>query len=908
MQHGGSNQSEGSTPLALAFEDDACGAIDRTGGKGASLSELVKEGLPVPAGFVVTTGAFVSFIQSLDGVAEHLALLDALSATDTPGIRRAAGAFREILKNAPLTNDLEAAIAEAYTAHCAGARVAVRSSATLEDLEEASFAGQHDTYLGVRGELVVDRVRACWVSMFADNAVAYRRRNRLRERDAQMAVVVQKMADADCAGVLFTADPMTGRRDHCAIDANWGLGESVVSGQVNPDHYVVDTESGVVVTATIGKKELAIVPAEGGVETVKLDDDKASKRVLTDAQLLDLAKAGKKMERLKGAPQDIEWCLEGGAIVMLQSRPITSLFPKPRLHHDDGLLRSFMCVGHQQANPAAFSPFMCSLLQWVPPYGRDSLGRSSLITDAGDRAYLDITGALLSFPMRNVLPRVMDEMSPAIARQARIIRDRPDFKRGRGRSRFKPMVFARLHALAFVRVFARMFLQPPERAKGDWDTFIQRYSAGVRDALSRAASDENGDSDAAVVRQVTTTISTFYEDVLPIMAIPILLPGIASVKLLTRLMARRVDGGVVDQLMRGLDGNIVTAMDLMIGDVADLLRQDADALRRAWAIQSDAEAQRFIDEHQSTPFGAAWKDLVDAFGHRAPGEMDIGVPRWSETPHTLLNVVLGKTQAEPGEHRRRHEEGVEVSRAAREKILAAAKGGVFGWPRTRLVKFLARRARAYFAMREHHKYILIVTIALLRKAVLDVGQRGVEAGWLKSPYDIFLLRPEELFNPQEHPRDGLGAKVEERRQNHQRFIDLYPPPILLSTGEIPVATNTIVDAPDGALLGAPVSAGVVTGIARVLRHPNDDVLAPGEILVAPFTDAAWTTLFVHAGGVVLEAGGIMSHGSVIAREYGIPGVAGVPEATRRLKSGQRIRLDGDRGFVEILPDEDDHAS
>lgn len=877
----------GSQPPAnvLQFSEPECRDLSLVGGKGASLGELASEELPVPPGFCVSTQAFSDFVRSIPTLGEQLAKLQELSADDTEAIRSAAYDLRESLLSHPVPASTSRAIIDAHD-QLGGVRVAVRSSGTLEDLDSASFAGQHDTFLEVTADTLIEKVRACWASLYTERAVAYRRQRDVDERRALMAVVVQKMAEADCAGVLFTVDPLSGRRDVAVVDSSWGLGEAVVSGIVNPDNYRVKKDTLDLLEVKLGDKAIEICPKEGGgVEHLDVDEARRKEKTLADEAVRRLVRLGTRLEELKGAPQDIEWCVRGDAVYLLQSRPITSLYPIPPCE-DDGLLRAYLCFGHQQANPAAWSPFACGLVAFLAPFGRDKSGRSRYLVEAGHRVYLDATALLLKYPFRRMLSRIAEEISPDISRRLTVVRDRSDFKRGHERVRHPGGTAATTLFRVLSRTWLRFFITRPERARLDWDAFIQTTSASIDERLQQATSATDK------IRVITSVIGDVFDFMMVKFAAPILVSGMLSLRFLGALMRGRVADETVMTLSRCLDGNIVTTMDLRLGDLADTLRDEpalVEALER-----SPAEIEAILADNPTSVFARGWREFLKSYGHRAPGEIDIAVPRWSESPESLVQILLGMVRAEPGAHRARHEEGVRASSEAEREILAKA-----GTVRRKIARFLIRRIRGYLAMREHHKFLFIVLLGKFRRAILEVGAEAVQRGLLEAPEDAFMLDPLELIDALDAEANrSVAALVSSRREDHARFAELFPPAVMLSSGEIP-ALPPRTDLPDGALAGTPVSSGVVEGTAKVLRDPASAILHPGEILVAPFTDAAWTTLFSHAGGVVLEAGGVMSHGSVIAREYGIPGVIAA-EATRAIKSGDRIRVDGNRGIVEIL--------
>ena len=883
----------------LLFADVEEGDLALVGGKGLSLGRVAQAGLNVPAGFCVTTRAYLAFVDAVDGFAAARDALDGLRADDATAIRTAAAQMRALLLSTPLPAKLRDDVDNALAALPAARSVAVRSSATLEDLPEASFAGQHDSHLEISGlDSVMHHIQLCFASLFTDRAVAYRRRQGLREDDAAMCVVVQAMAASDVAGVLFTVDPISGHRGHCIVDASYGLGEAVVSGVVNPDNARVRKDDGAVVDYAIGDKAKAIRPrVDGGTTIIDVDDDRRRARALTDAQLSAVVDVGRRLEALYGVPQDVEWGIEDGNVVVLQSRPITSLFPLPSPLPDDGRLHAYMCAGHQQANPAAWSPLGISLFGLVFAFGQTPPSTPTpAVFNIGHRLYVDFTVFLHKLPTRVLIPRVLMAISPAVAERMVAIVDRPDFVAGRRQSQLPRATLLRLLSRAMPRVMWKLFFARPEDANGEWATFMQTQNAVLDERLDV---DDVGQALDVAAEEAWRVV----RDMMLPVAVPNLLPGVIAMKLLERLVQGRVDPRAVTTLSSGLEGNIVTEMDAALADLAEAARGVTDVEQ---AIQAgDAEAAlAAARQHGADDFTRHWTSFMDAYGHRGAGEIDVARPRWRDDPAGLLNTLSGLLLDAPHAHRRRLGAARAASQAAEADILQAAGKGVFGRLRRRLAKWCIRRIRGYAPHREHHKFWVILLWGKLRRVFLKAGAAGVDQGWLDDVDDVFMLSLEELRAAfaGRADLDDLATTARQRRQDHVRFQQMAPPPLLLSTGEVPAVVRKGGPLPDGVVEGVPVSAGVVEGVARVLRDPSDAILAPGEILVAPFTDAAWTTLFVHAGGVVLEAGGAMSHGSVIAREYGIPAVVGLADATTLIATGSRIRVDGESGLVTLLDD------
>jgi phosphohistidine swiveling domain-containing protein len=880
----------------------AVGAADlpRVGGKGANLGVLAAAGLPVPSGFCVPTDAFDRFLSQDPGIAEQLDALDRLDADDVEGVRTHAGRLREHLRALPVPRAVSeaviAAVEEAGPEHA----YAVRSSATLEDLPHASFAGQQDTYLEVRGtDEITRRVRDCWASLFTDRAVLYRRQHGYPSRAARLAVVVQRMLAPELSGILFTADPVTGHRGVCSIDASYGLGEALVSGLVDADLYRLDKTTGAVLEARVGAKASAIVARpEGGTETRPVPAVDRERRCLSDEQLAALLDLGRRVEALQGCPQDLEWCIENDMLHLLQARAITSLFPLPRPVSPDGGLRLYISFGHIQVNTAPLRPLAHDVIARMVPFVKSSPEQpSGVVASAGGRIYLDLTAALLRWPLSRVMPMAMMNVDPGIARRLLVVRDRPAFREDRARRVASRHVLLKVARLVVPNLLHRLWWARPERARADFERVLE---ASHREDSERFERAEPG---GPRLREAARAVSMLaFERLLPLM-VPIVLAGVLAWGLVGRLMRGRVPETTVRALSRGLPGNVTTDMDLELGDLADRAREVpalVEHLRSSPPAQAIASARAIAD---TEPFFVQWDRFVARYGHRGPGEIDVSVSRWADDPSSLVTSLVGMLGDEPGTHRRRHQAAMREREAAVAAIEEAAGRGRLGWLRRPLVRFLIPRVREYLSLREHGKFLAMRSFMRIHRAAEEAAEMAVARGRLDRVDDGWMLTLDELAAAAESEAPELRAEVARRREELQRYARLVPPRVITSEGEQPTLPDLHGPLAPGELAGVAASAGVVEGIARVVLDPARQVLEAGEILIAPFTDPGWTPLFVHAAGLVMEVGGLMTHGSVVAREYGLPAVVGVEGATTRIRSGQRVRVDGDRGRVFVLDEE-----
>jgi phosphohistidine swiveling domain-containing protein len=893
------------TGFVLDLADIDASMLPAVGGKAANLGELTRAQLPVPPGLCVTTEAYER-VAAGAGVDDVLAVLAGTPPDDVAALTALAGRVRAALLAAPVPAPVTEAIASGY-ARLGGTTdvpVAVRSSATAEDLPFASFAGQQDTYLDVVGrDAVLDAVVRCWASLWTDRAVVYRATNGIDHRAVRLAVVIQRMVAAEVAGVLFTADPVTGRRRQAVIDASPGLGEAVVSGAVNPDHFVVDTATGRVVSRRLGDKRLVIRAAPGG-GTEQVERPATGEACMTDVQLRGLAALGELVESHYGRPQDIEWAIDADRRLWLtQARPITNLYPLPETTSGNDL-RVYFCFSVAQGvyrpitplGRAAFRLLATSVTRMLGLPVADPLAGPSRYAEAGQRLFVDVTPALRSRIGRAAMPLVLDVME---ARSAAVLRGLFDEPRlSVTRTAYWPVLrrVLRVAARYNAPLVAGYALARPEAAIRRFDRIGGRLEARLTLPAS-AAPAERLDLAERVLAGETVPLAP---RILPVAAAGFLMFGLAG-----WLLGADARPGDLQTVLRGLPNNITTEMDLELWRLASRVRADVTTVQLVLNGSGDELAARF---HAGTLPPAVQDGLTDflhRYGHRAVAEIDIGLPRWSEDPRHVLGVLANylrlddPTRAPDAVFARGASEAAEmietlVGRAKRRSRLRAG-----------LVRFALRRTRQLVGVRELPKYYLVLALAGVRRQLMMVGADLARRGLIAAAGDVSYLDLRELrgaggdLKGCDLKGSDLKSLVAARREPYETELRRrHVPRVLLSDGTEPEQAASPAGSGDG-LVGTPASAGTVTGTARVVLDPVGAHLEPGEILVAPSTDPGWTPLFLTAGGLVMEMGGANSHGAVVAREYGIPAVVGVPDATARIRTGQEVTVDGSAGTVTV---------
>jgi rifampicin phosphotransferase len=853
--------------------------IDKTqvalaGGKGANLGELSRiEGIRVPAGFCVTTEAFRRVLATVPWIDEQLDRLSRLDPGDRPAIRTLSAEVRRTLEETAVPDDLAAAITRAVTRLGGQAAYAVRSSATAEDLPTASFAGQQDTYLNVLGlTAILQHVSRCWASLFTERAVTYRLRGGFDHRKVQMAVVVQRMLFPEAAGILFTADPVTSNRKVVSIEASFGLGEALVSGLVNADVYQV--RDGEVVAKAVAAKQLAIlaVPA-GGTRELAIEPESQRQPALTDAQVVRLAQLGRRIEAHFGQPQDIEWCLVGDEFQIVQSRPITTLFPIPATSDDGNHV--YLSVGHQQMMTDPIKPLGLSFWQLTTPRP---------MAEAGGRLFVDVTRVLGSPASRAGMLEVAGRSDPLMEDALRTILERGDF--------IPALPDGGPGGMPAGSVPASVETDPAIVAG-----LVERSEASI----ARLKRDIAAMSGPALLDFILADIQELKRYLFDPQGSQVILATMqATWRLNEQLQEWLGEKNAVDTLTQSVPHNVTAEMGLALLDVADAIRPHPEVV----AFLQHVEDENFLDELPAVAGGREARDAIQAFldryGMRCAGEIDITRPRWSERPATLVPIILGNIKNfEPGAGQRRFEQGRQQAQAKEQELLTRLRALPEGERKAEEVKAAIDLIRTFSGYREYPKYGMISRYFVYKQALLQEAERLVQAGVLRDREDIFYLRLQEFHDVvRTHQVDE--QLIRQRKDAYRSYQALTPPRVLTSDGEAVAGTYRRADIPAGALTGLPVSAGTVEGRARVILDMAEADLESGDILVTAYTDPSWTPAFLAIKGLVTEVGGLMTHGAVIAREYGLPAVVGVEQATRLIRDGQRIRVHGTEGYIEIL--------
>jgi len=862
--------------------------IDRSkfmvvGGKGANLGELSGiKGIRVPEGFCVTTEAYKKITENNQELYSLLDELARFKAEERGNICEVSAKIRMVIESVPISEDIAEEITGYLTKFGEKETFAVRSSATAEDLPTASFAGQQDTYLNIIGkEAILNHISKCWASLFTERAVIYRIQNGFDHRKVHLSVVVQKMVFPQAAGILFTADPVTSNRKVLSIDASFGLGEAMVSGLVNADLYKVC--NGRIIDKKISTKKLAIYALkDGGTKEQEIEPEQQNRQALTDEQILQLERIGRQIEEHFGRPQDIEWCLASDTFYIVQSRPITTLYPIPEANDQENHV--YVSVGHQQMMTDPMKPLGLSF--WL-------LTTRAPMRTAGGRLFIDITSMLASPVGRETVvnvtlgksdPLIKDALTTIIERED-FIKSLPDDKKESGPGK------------------SNKALSPANyQTLNEYDpTIVSDLIKNSQTAVESLKQDIQTKSGSDLFDFILEDIQQLKKIAFDPQSFGVLMTGInASFWINEKMNEWLGEKNAADILSQSVPNNITSEMGLALLNVADVIRPYPEVIDYLQHVKNDnflGELVQFVGGQETQD---AIYDYLSKYGMRCSGEIDITKTRWSEKPLTLVPVILSNIKNfEPNAGNRKFEQGRQEALKKEAALLDRLKQLPDSEQKVRETKQMISLLRNFAGYREYPKYGFINRYFVYKQALLKEAEHLLQANVIHEKEDIYYLTFEELGEVVRTNKLD-NQIISKRKDEYKLYEKLNPPRVITSDGEIIAGKYNREDLPAEAIAGMAVSSGVIEGRARVILNMEDAEIEDGDILVTTFTDPSWTPLFVSIKGLVTEVGGLMTHGAVIAREYGLPAVVGVENATKLIKDGQRIRVNGTEGYVEIL--------
>jgi len=868
--------------LVLGFQEVDNTQLLLVGGKGLNLGKLSQiEGIQVPEGFCITT---VGYHQALEQNQTYHALLDQLTmlkVEDRDQIGEISRKIRQIIVEAEIPSDVVKAVSHYLTQLGDEHAYAVRSSATAEDLPHASFAGQQDTYLNIIGiEAILQHISKCWASLFTDRAVIYRMQNGFDHSQVYLSVIVQRMVFPQASGILFTADPITTNRKLLSIDASFGLGEALVSGLVSADGYKVKQEK--IVDKRIATKKLAIYGLkEGGTETRQIEIDQQETQTLTEQQILQLARIGRQIEAYFGCPQDIEWCLTEDTFYIVQSRPITTLFPIPEANDQENHV--YVSVGHQQMMTDPMKPLGLAFYLLTTP---------APMRTAGGRLFVDVTPSLASSGSREMIIEALGKSDPLIKDALITIVEREDF-----------IKFSADNEKASTPSKSNTSLPP-----SDSQVQLENDPTIVSDLIksNQASIDElqqiiQTKSGAELFDFILEDMQQLKKILFNPQSMRVIMAAMdASAWINEKINEWLGEKNAADTLSQSVQGNITSEMGLALLNLADVIRPYPEVIDYLQQVKDENFLNELVSFEGGQETQDAFYDYLSKYGMRCTGEIDLTRTRWSEKPTTLVPMILSNIKNfKPNAGHRKFEQGRQEALKKEQELLARLKQLPDGEQKANETKRMIDLIRNFSGFREYPKYGMVNRYFVYKQALLKEAEQLIQSGVIPEKEDIYYLTFGELCEVVSTNKLDYQI-ISKRKEEYKLFQKLTPPRVITSEGEIIAGKYKRENLPTEAIVGLAVSAGVIEGRARVILNMEDADLENGDILVTLFTDPSWTPLFVSVKGLVTEVGGLMTHGAVIAREYGLPAVVGVENATKLIKDGQRIRVHGTEGYIEIL--------
>lgn len=878
------------------FQEIGVTESGQVGGKGANLGELTQAGLPVPPGFCVVSAAYQVYLKAtqLDQVIE--AVLAEINVDDLEDVRRKSARIRDQIMSQPMLSSISQEVIDCYQRLelknqellPAQVALAVRSSATAEDQANASFAGQLETYLNIKGgDALLEHIRKCWASLWTERVVTYIAKQGIDHRSVSMSVVVQTMVPTEISGILFTANPVTGNRKEAVLNASWGLGEAIVSGLVSPDTVVVRKSDGQILSRQISDKLLMIEYAtDGGTEEIEVPIQRRNSPALSDEQVKALVELGNRIEAHYGKPQDIEWGYYRGKWYLLQSRPITTLSLYEDTKYPEGNFNRSMFI---DIFPDPISPVFLSVIEHLFKDMLDFTFRTLGFTPPENIQAIGIFYNQAYFN-QDYIAATLQPLPPAV-REPLIAQIVNPFGHEEEATHVE-LSRAYLGMAARILRFMIRFPQQLPELLADYHKEIAKAEAFPYESASE-------------VKIAQLIYELPFEHASKLLNNDFLMIAVIgrTYRLLGAILKRYYGGDtdeVVAKLISGVTGNVTMETNKRLWDLAQIAKssQKVSALIREYDYQACRPILERLQEGRV--FLKSLDKFLLEFGHREV-RMDILDPTWRDDPEPVFSFIRSYLDADEARSPHRQQERLIKEREQMTNfVIKDIEKSLFG----RLLlapvfKWVLKQTQIHTRERDTMHFEMTRIFPPLRRMFIELGSRWTASGLLEYEEDIFFLKLEEIQAMAESPRpmrEVVAARKDEYHQNQRR-----PWPNIIHNGEeIYTAELEIEETQSSVLKGVPGSPGRVAGMSRIIQGPEEfSLLKKGEILVAPITNPVWTPLFAIAGGVVTEVGGILSHGAIVAREYGIPAVMSVAGATKRLRDGQRITIDGNKGLVQL---------
>ncbi len=842
------------------------------GGKAGNLGEMINSKLPVPKGYVLVADAYRIFVSynKIDKKIEKL-LIDVEENNEI--IEKTSDSIKALFNQGEIPEDLITEIDKLYD-NFENTKLAVRSSATLEDSIETSFAGQYDSFLNIKDkEQLYNCIKRCWSSLWNIEGLSYRLKNNISNDNLDIGVIIQEFIPGEKSGVVFTSNPINNRRDQMLINSSWGLGEAIVSGKVTPDLWVIEKKNYNILEEEIASKEFMTAQKENGVELKSVATENTKEPSLLKSELIRLLEFCRKIEEYFGYPQDIEWINYKNNFYFVQSRPITTLFPKLESDNNDKEIKIYVNfllldkVIHEPLTPIGVDIWKTFLTKIIP----------FDVKSAAGRLFVDVTEISRLERWWNRLRNNPYDMDPITTKTILEVLER---ERNLIRKQRKPFVTLIPTLMKFLNPSFLKFI----------------FSSIPKAAYGKFLSPEKlvdkvhnyGEKQISLLEQKSRKLQTLEERIkfiekesvvvyyyLPLKILYHVIDSITYLDKAKKIINENFETEFdLHKIEKSLPNNVTTEMGIRLLKIAKILDESNEKPTR-----NNPEIKNFLKE----------------YGHRAYLEIDPGIPRWSEEPEYIINLI--KSYIKDKSYNEKIDKFYNNKKEAEEIIedicFSFNEKGLY--KESKKLQKILNKYRKLFGIREFPKFMMVKGVKIFREVLLDIGKELKDNGRLDNKEDVFFIDIADIRSEKKLNKVAL----DNRKRYNEELKRKSVPRVVTSTGETFFHSKNIKNSSGN--LGIPISAGVYEGQVRILESPKESYkLKNGDILVAKSTNPTWTPLFLEIGGLITEMGGPMSHGSVVAREYGIPAVSGISDATTKYKDGQLIRINGETGEVELI--------
>ena len=896
-------------PLILNLNNISKKDSDKVGGKATNLGELIKNGFTIPKGFVLTTQGYSLFLKQNnlnELIQKSLAKIN-FSRYDT--IENASKEIRDGIKNSKLPLEIIEEIKDNYD-QLLSTNVAVRSSATAEDIASASFAGQYDTFLNLTAiSQVIENVKNCYASAWTSRAIAYKNECNIPQSDVKLAVIIQEMVPAKCAGILFTRNPLTTDKNEIIIESNYGLGESVASGQCSPDQFLVQksahrgSEEFKILDKQIGKKNVAIIPKsleiEGGTVLIELSEQESSRASLSDYQILQLSQIGTQIEKAFNYPQDIEWAIDqNDNIIILQTRPITSKRIPPlsseyywtRGYSDD--------YWNDPVTPLFFDILGDQLTKVVNMELNSIMGYKRMTNKL-----LKLYNGHVYFNL-DVLKRKVENEIPGMIRSEDVLNYFPEGYGQYGKETIKNLPF---HIISRIVAELRVMVYDPDGSMSktakryyEWSEELFTPYCDKFDSQLKNLSDTN-DTRALLnlAKELDDIMIKHFRLVRYGIAVHNIGMNLMVQYLLTRFLGKKDSSRLFPNLISGLEHKL-TETNEEIHKLASFIQKTPD-LKSLVLNNKSEDLHDLVKKSTDAKIQVFTKNLeifLKNYGDRGFSR-EAFYPRWNEAPGYIFDILKSLVQGEIHDFESYKTKELEYRSKIEQYVQSRIRSQKFGLLKWKILTIILKNSRTYIVFREDQRFNVDKWFTRNRKVYLEIGQAFKNSGILGDSNDIFFLHKKEISKMASDELDlDVPSLIKKRKNEFFKYEHAIPPKFLYGDREF---DDVFRYSEESSLFrGLPASQGILTAKIRVLNKIDEiSTVQSGEILVVSKTDPGWTPVFSRIGGLITETGGVLSHGAVISREYGIPAVTNIPNACKLFKTGQVVKINGYIGMVEL---------